>query len=340
MRAAIMDAPYKMHVGSWETPRPGSSEVLVSVGAAGICAGDMYFYLGKNPYAIYPQICGHEIAGVVTEVGEEVTGLEPGTAIVVEPFLGCGKCYPCRVGKSNCCANLQIIGVHRPGGYAEYLTAPTTHIHRIPEGLSLSFASFAEPVAIGVQACRRGEVGAEYVLVLGCGPIGLAVIEVAKVRGAHIVATDVLPERRETAAKLGAETLPADENLLKTILGQTNGEGAPVVIEATGSPKAMEQTVDLVAAGGRIVILGLVKQGVSVTLPGLDFTRKEMTIVGSRASVNCFPEALQLLASGAITYPQVATEFSLWDAPQVFANLAETPGMVHKGVLVRASNGP
>jgi threonine dehydrogenase-like Zn-dependent dehydrogenase len=335
MRAAIMNAPFDMEVGSWETPRPAPGEVLVSVGAAGICAGDMYFYLGKNPYAVYPQICGHEIAGVVAEVGRDVTGLEPGTGVVVEPFIGCGSCYPCRIGKSNCCTNLRIIGVHQPGGYAEYLTAPADLIHPVPSGLSLSVASFAEPVAIGVQACRRGQVGTEYVLVLGCGPIGLAVIEVAKARGAHIVATDVLPDRLETAARFGAETLPADENLLQTILEQTNGEGAPVVIEATGSPTAMEQTVDLVAAGGRIVILGLVKQGVKVSLPGLDFTRKEMTIVGSRASVNCFPEALRLLADGSVTYPQVATEFNLWDAPQVFADLAQDPGMVHKGILVR-----
>jgi L-gulonate 5-dehydrogenase len=134
---------------------------------------------------------------------------------------------------------------------------------------------------------------------------------------------------------LGAETIPAGEKLLETILEQTNGEGAPVVIEATGSPKAMEQTVDLVAPGGRIVIVGLVKQGTMVSFPGLDFTRKEMTIVGSRASVNCFPESLALLASGAITYPQVATEFNLWEAPQVFANLAENPGSIHKGVFVR-----
>jgi 2-desacetyl-2-hydroxyethyl bacteriochlorophyllide A dehydrogenase len=335
MQAVIMNAPFDMEVGTWETPRPKPDEVLVSVGAAGICAGDMYFYLGKNPYAVYPQICGHEIAGVVTEVGEDVTGLEPGTPVVVEPFIGCGSCYPCQVGKSNCCTNLRIIGVHQPGGYAEYLTAPADLIHTVPPGLSLSFASFAEPVAIGVQACRRGEVGAEYLLVLGCGPIGLAVIEVAKARGAEIVAVDIVPERLETAARFGAKTLLADEHLVQSILDQTNGEGAPVVIEATGSPKAIEQTVDLVAAGGRIVILGLVKQGVTVSLPGLDFTRKEMTIVGSRASVNCFPEALQLLADGSITYPQVATEFSLWDAPGVFADLAENPGSIHKGVLVR-----
>lgn len=334
MRAAIMNAPFDMEVGTWGTPRPGPGEVLVAVGAAGICAGDLYFYLGKNPYAVYPQICGHEIAGTVVELGQGVEGPEPGTAVVVEPFIGCGTCYPCRVGKSNCCTRLQIIGVHRPGGYAEYLTAPADRIHVVPPGLSLSFASFAEPVAIGVQACRRGEIGQEYVLVLGCGPIGLAVIEVAKARGAHIVATDVLPERLETAARFGAETLPAGDHLLERILEQTNGEGAPVVVEATGSPRVMEQTVDLVASGGRIVILGLLKQGVTVSLPGLDFTRKEMTVVGSRASVNCFPEALQLLANGTVTYPQVATEFSLWDSPQVFHDLAENPGMIHKGVLV------
>ena len=206
MRAAIMNAPFDMKVGDWDTPRPGPGEVLVSVGAAGICAGDMYFYLGKNPYAVYPQICGHEIAGTIVEVGPGVTNLEPGALVVVEPFIGCGHCYPCRVGKSNCCMNLRIIGVHQPGGYAEYLTAPANLIHRVPAGLSLTFASFAEPVAIGVQACRRGEVGAEYVLVLGCGPIGLAVIEVAKARGADLVATDISPERLETAAKLGAKT--------------------------------------------------------------------------------------------------------------------------------------
>lgn len=336
MRAAIMNAPYDMKVGDWDTPRPGPGEVLVSVGAAGICAGDMYFYLGKNPYAVYPQVCGHEIAGVVAEFGPDVTGLEPGTPVVVEPFIGCGHCYPCRVGKSNCCMNLRIIGVHRPGGYAEYLTAPATLVHKVPPGLSLTFASFAEPVAIGVQGCRRGQVSAgETVLILGCGPIGLALIEVAKARGATVWATDIAPERMATAARFGAETIPIDDHFVQTILDRTNGEGMPVVMEATGSPKAMEQTVGLAAAGGRIVILGLVKQGVTVNFPGLDFTRKEMTIVGSRASVNCFPEALALMANGAVTYPQVATEFSLWDAPQVFANLAEHPGSIHKGVLIR-----
>jgi L-gulonate 5-dehydrogenase len=335
MRAVVMRAPYQIEVTERADARPAPGEVLVAVQATGICAGDMYIYLGKNPYVIYPQVAGHEIAGVVAEVGAGVSDFQPGDAVVVEPFIGCGTCYPCRVGKSNCCANLQIIGVHRAGGFAERVVAPAQNIHPIPAGMSPRFASFAEPVAIGVQACRRGEVSAaDEVLILGCGPIGLALIEVARARGARVLATDVLTERLTTAAQLGAETIPADEHLLATVLERTHGEGMPVVIEATGNPKAMEQTVDLVAAGGRIVIVGLVKQGVGVTFPGLDFTRKEMTIVGSRASVGCFPEALELLASGAIHYPAIATEFPMWDAPEIFAMLANDPGKIHKGVLM------
>jgi L-gulonate 5-dehydrogenase len=335
MKASIFDAPEHMRVGEWPTPKLEPSDVLVRVRATGICAGDLYIYQGKNPYAAYPLIGGHEICGIVAEVGHSVKHLQLGARVVVEPFLGCGRCYPCRVGKSNCCADLQIIGVHRPGGFAEFVVAPATHIHPVPEGLPPTWAAFAEPVAIGVQACRRGEVKAgEYVLILGAGPIGLALIEVALARGARPLVTDINESRLEFARTLGAQTLQPGENLLQHLLDQTNGEGAPVVIEATGNAKAMESTVDLVAAGGRIVILGLVKRGTTVQFPGLDFTRKEMTVVGSRASVNCFPESLQLLASGKIQYPKVATEISMWDAPSAFAKLNDNPGAMHKGVLV------
>jgi len=336
MRAIIMDAPGQVRVGDWEDRKPGPGEVLVRSRAVGVCAGDLYIYLGKNPYVRFPQVAGHEIAGVIEEVGPGVTGLEPGTKVVVEPFLGCGKCYPCRVGKSNCCANLRIIGVTQPGGFGERVLAPAEKIHRVPDSLSFADASFVEPVAIGVQACRRGAIAAgELVLVLGCGPIGLAVIEVARARGARVVATDVQAARLETAAKLGAEVLPSDDELLPRVLERTNGEGAPVVVEATGNVKAMESTVGLVAAGGRIVVLGLVKKGTPVTFPGLDFTRKEMTVVGSRASVNCFPESLKLLASGSIHYPRVKSEFDMWDGPGLIADLAQNPGKLHKAVLVR-----
>jgi L-gulonate 5-dehydrogenase len=335
MKAAIIDAPRKMRVGEWNTPEPGADEVLVRVRAAGICAGDVYIYLGKNPYADYPRIAGHEISGTIEKTGSKVSGIPKGMLVVVEPFIGCGKCYACRAGKSNCCANLGLIGTNRPGGYAEYVTAPIRNIHPVPHGLTPLQASFAEPLAIGVQACRRGDVKrGEYALILGCGPIGMALIEVAKTRGANVVATDISDNRLEFARTLGAQTLKADESLLQNVMEQTNGEGAAVVIEATGNPKAMEQTAELVASGGRIVIVGLVKKGVNISLPGLDLTRKEMTLLGSRASVNCFPEAIKLLASGKIQYPKVATELKMWDAPAVFERLTKDPGSMHKGVLV------
>ena len=334
MRALVMPAPGVAQVQEVPTPEPSPGEVLVKIAAAGICAGDLYIYKGVNPYATYPCIAGHEMAGEIEKLGEGVTGWEVGERVVVEPFLGCGSCYPCRIGKSNCCANLQLLGIHRPGGYAEFCIAPQTHLHRVPNAMSLTLASFAEPLAIGVQSCRRGEVmSGEQVLILGAGPIGLAILEVVKARGAHPVITDLNAERLAFAKALGAETLPSAEALLESALKYTNGEGFPVVMEATGAIAAMEQSVQLVASGGRVVIVGLVKPGTGVTFPGLDFTRKEVTLVGSRASVSCFPEALSLLASGTIHYPKVATDLSLWDANQTFSLLSQNPAAFHKVIL-------
>jgi L-gulonate 5-dehydrogenase len=335
MKAAIFDAPFQMHVGPWEQPVPGPHEAVVAVQAAGICAGDMHIYSGKSPYASFPIIGGHEICGTVAGIGEKVSNLEVGQLVVVEPFLSCGTCYPCRVGKANCCARLQIIGVHRPGGYAEFVLVPATHLHLVPLNLSSLWAAFAEPVTIGIHACRRaGVLPSEYVLVLGCGPIGLAIIEVARAKKAHVVAVDVNEERLETARGLGVEVLSGGDKLLAEVLQQTNQEGAPVVIEATGNPAVIESTVDLVASGGRVVIVGLTPRAVNVKFSGLDFTRKELTILGSRTEVDCFPEALALLASGQINFPRVAHHFSLWSAPEVFENMAHHPAKIQKGVLI------
>lgn len=312
----------------------GHGDVRVKVTAAGICAGDMHIYRGNNPYVQYPCIAGHEIAGEVLELGEGVTGFAIGDRVVVEPFLPCGNCYPCRIGKGNCCVNLQIIGVHRPGGYAENLVAPAHRLHPIPATLSIVRASFAEPLAIAVQACRRAELGKEVCLIQGCGPIGLALIEVARSRGATVYATDIDRSRIEMAESLGANVRLADDNLGDWSLRVTESEGFPVVFEATGVVPVISQSLDLVASGGRVVVVGLVPRGVQVPFAGLDLTRKEATILGSRASVGCFPEAISLLDSDKITYPDVATQLSMWDAPKIFDQLDPHPESMHKGVLV------
>lgn len=335
MRAAIFDAPFSIRMAEAPKPEPQPGEVLVRVRAAGLCAGDLYIYTGKNPYVSYPRIGCHEISGVVEAYGPGSSGPPIGTRVVVDPFIGCGRCYPCRVGKRNCCANLAIVGVHREGGFADFVTAPAGNLNVVPDGLTDFEAAFAEPVAIGVQGCRRGMVGAQdTILVLGAGPIGLAIVEVARAHGAKVYATDLSAERLTTAADLGAIPVAGGAGLVERAMELTNGEGMPVVMEATGAAPAMEQTIDLVAAGGRIVILGLVKKGQGITFPGLDFTRKEVTILGSRASVDCFPEALELLASGKIHYPKIASSFALGEAPGVFQKLADNPMALHKAVFV------
>jgi len=335
MKALILHAPQQLKVGEWPTPRCGANDVLIRPIASGICAGDMQHYGGRNPYTKYPLIGGHEVCGRVVEFGNNVDRFKPGDLVVIEPVVGCGACYPCRHGKPNCCVNFCLIGLHRPGGYAELCVVPDANLHPIPADLDPVTASFAEPLTIGIHACRRGEVSAaEYCLVLGAGPIGLAILEIAKLRGARVVITDINKERLAFARELGAETLQADDKLLPTVLEQTDNDGADIVIEATGSPKVVESTVDFVAPGGRVVIVGLVKQGIGVTLPGLDFTRKEVNLLGSRNSVNCFPEAITLLASGTVKYPRVATKLPLWEAVPVFAKLHENPAAMHKTVLV------
>lgn len=335
MRALLFDAPHAVRMVDAAQPVPAPGEALVQVAAAGLCAGDLYIFTGRNPYVSYPRIGCHEIAGRVTAYGACASGPPPGTRVVVDPFIGCGRCYPCRNGKRNCCAKLSIIGIHREGGFADYVTAPAQNLNVIPDSLDDFHAAFAEPVAIGVQGCRRGMVtAADSLLVLGAGPIGLAVVEVARAIGATVYATDLSPDRLATAESLGAIPVAGGEGLLDRVMALTHGEGMPVVMEATGAAPAMESTVHLVAAGGRIVILGLVKAGQGVTFPGLDFTRKEVTILGSRASVDCFPEALALLASGRIRYPSIASRFDLDEAPAVFARLADNPVALHKAVFM------
>ncbi len=334
MRAAIFDNIGAIRIGEVPKPVPGPGEALIAVRAAGLCAGDLYIYTGKNPYVSYPRIGCHEIAGRIEAYGAGGGALPIGRRVVVDPFIGCGHCYPCRIGKRNCCASLSIIGVHADGGFAEWLTAPAENLVPVPDSVSDFEAAFAEPVAIGVQGCNRGQVAeGDKVLVLGAGPIGLAILEVAKARGAVVYVTDLNAERLRIAADLGGIPIEGGPGLLERVLDLTGGEGMPVVMEATGAVPAMEQTIDLAAAGGRIVILGLVKKGTGVTLPGLDFTRKEVTIHGSRASVDCFPEALRLIAEGKIHYPKVAKRFALQDAPQVFQTLADNPLALHKAVF-------
>lgn len=339
MQAAVAYAPRDIRLTEVPQPQPGPDEVRLDVTAVGICGSDIHLFRGDHPYRVFPLIYGHEFAAIVRDVGADVADVSPGDRVVVEPLLSCGRCYPCRIGRHNCCVNLKVIGVHRDGGLAQSVVVPASLVYHVPHDLDPTVAALCEPFSIGMQAVTRGSIGAEdRVVILGAGPIGLTVLTIATSRGARVAIVDLLDSRLELARQLGADVCinGKSADVPQSVLDFTDGEGASVVVEATGSVRAMESTVELAAFAGRIVLVGVTTQ--PVTLPGLDFTRKELTILGSRNNASQFGAAVRFvldhrasvatLITQRFPFEQVVRAFELADTQpeQVCKIVIELPG--------------
>jgi 2-desacetyl-2-hydroxyethyl bacteriochlorophyllide A dehydrogenase len=307
-----------------ERPAPGPGEVLLHISSVGICGSDIHLYRGDNPYTTYPRIYGHEFSATISRVGEGVENLKLGAQVVVEPLVYCGTCYPCRIGRHNCCTRLQVIGVHRDGGLVDEIVVPAERVFSVPDDMSPQVAAMCEPFSIGMQAVSRGAITADdRVVILGAGPIGLTILAIAKARGVSVLVSDLLDSRLELARSLGADVVVngGTTDARQAVMDFTDGEGASVVVEATGSTRAMESTVDLVAFAGRIVLVGVTTK--PVTFPGLDFTRKELTILGSRNNASQFddavrfviehPDVVQKLITQQFAFDDVAAAFEMAD---------------------------
>ncbi|MFN2745849.1 zinc-binding alcohol dehydrogenase family protein [Bacillus sp. z60-18] len=297
MKAAVMTKPFSIDFQELPCPEPDAHEVLVRVKAAGICGSDVHFYDGTNPYGRYPQIFGHELSGVIEKTGAKADKRLEGKRVVIEPAISCGRCYPCRKGRTNACVNIEMIGSVRRGGFAEFLTVPESHVHPIPDEMDDVTGALCEPFAIGAQAIRRADLeNGEAVVILGMGPIGLTILAQVKKRfDVEVIAIDPVRERLELAKTFGADHVihPDQEDAEREVFNLTNGEGAGIVFEAAGVPATIEQSLRLAAAGGRIVIVGLT--GDDVTLPGLQLTKKDIEIHGTKHSVNQFPGVIRFL---------------------------------------------
>jgi 2-desacetyl-2-hydroxyethyl bacteriochlorophyllide A dehydrogenase len=278
-------------------PVPGSGEVLVETAAASICGSDIHLYRGDHPYTRYPMVYGHEAAGVVREVAPDVTDVAPGDRVVVEPLIPCGKCVACRVGRGNCCTETRMIGISLMGAMAERFVAPARSLYAVPDGFPFRLASLVEPFSIGFQGVSRGEVTeADRVVILGAGPIGLTILCAAKERGAQVAMTDLINSRLQLAAQLGADFTVNSQNKgwQQTLRKWADGDGPSVVVEAVGQPATIEAAVDLVAAAGRVVIVGVTTKKFS--LRGVDMTKKELTLYGSRNNLGHYPEVIRYVA--------------------------------------------
>lgn len=273
-------------------------QVRLKVKAVGICGSDHHIYLGHHPYVRYPTIQGHEFVGVIEEFGPGCERVLPvGSQVVVEPLIGCGKCYACSLGRYNCCEDLKILGVHVPGAFQEKVVVPETALHPVTD-VPAEIAVFAEPLSIAIQAVRRAKVNqADTVLVLGSGPIGLATVLACKKVGAKVVITDLVESRLEKARNLGADlALQPSDDAAQTIRDWSQG-GVTVVIDAVAVEPAMRLGVEVLRSAGRFVLVGISRNQIPISIGTV--VAKEIDIIGSRNSADVFPDAVALMRENA-----------------------------------------
>lgn len=303
MNAIALQAPGDLRaITQPEPPAPAPGEALVRVRRIGICGTDTHAFHGRQPFFTYPRVLGHELGVEVLAVGDGVENVRPGDRCAVEPYLNCGECPACRMGKGNACQSMRVLGVHVDGGMCERLIVPARKLH--PSSV-LDWESLAlvEPMAIGAHAVARGMARpGQFALIIGAGPIGLATATFARVAGAGVILMDVDSTRLDFArARLGFEatlnaTAPDVESQLRECCG---GRAPDLVLDATGHPASMERAFDFPGHGGRLVFVGLHPGRVSFADPA--FHARELTVMGSRNALPAdFTGIISAMESGRI----------------------------------------
>jgi 2-desacetyl-2-hydroxyethyl bacteriochlorophyllide A dehydrogenase len=303
MTAVRLHAPGDLRLDEVPVPEPRSGEVLVKVWRSGICGTDLHIAKGTFPAPNLPLTLGHEFSGVVASVGPDTDLAPVGSHVVVDINIACGHCYFCRRGQKLFCPTVSQLGVHSPGGLAEYVVVPAGNVYVLPDTLSLDAAAYVEPLACAIRGQDRvGIQTGERVLIIGGGPMGLAHIALAKLRGASkVIVSEPDAGRRKLAERMGADELlnPFDADFADSVAEMTDGVGPDVVIEAVGSIPTYEAAVSIVRRGGRLLAYGAAPQNAAMALRPFDVYSKELTIVGSYAGTyDTWPRAIELLAAG------------------------------------------
>jgi len=310
MKAICLKKPKDVSIKEVEYPHRKPNEVLIKVKAVGICGSDEAAYKGINPLVTYPRILGHEIVGELLEIPSEEKDLKVGDRVVVEPYIYCGHCYPCSINRTNCCENMKVLGVHVDGGFTEFLAHDRKLVHKIPETIPWEQAPMIEPLVIALHSVNRSRLkDGEHVIISGAGPIGILIAEATIIKGAIPILIDLVQERLDLATYLG---IPYTYNLKKGnpltfIKKTTNSRMAEAVIEASGSSKAIRDTIDFVSYAGRVVFVGWPKE--EILMPTALFTKKELNIYGSRNGMsNEFYEAIEIISKNRINVKDLITK--------------------------------
>jgi 2-desacetyl-2-hydroxyethyl bacteriochlorophyllide A dehydrogenase len=336
MKAIVLEKPGSFAAGERPDPaKPASGEALVRIRRVGICGTDYHAFRGKQPFFLYPRVLGHELGVEVVEVGAAVKSVKVGDRASVEPYFNCGTCIACRNGKSNCCANLKVLGVHIDGGMCEELLIPADKLHTSKK-LSLDQLALVETLGIGAHAASRANLRkGEFALIIGAGPIGLSVVPFAQATGAKVIVTDI-NERRLAFCReqFGVEhTAVAGENLKADLEKIAGGDLPMAVFDVTGNPQSMMRAFDLLAPGGRLVFVGLFQGDVTFNDP--NFHRREMTLLASRNSTSAdFRHIIGLMESGKLdTTPWITHRAPRDEMPAQFDSWLKPESNVIKAVV-------
>jgi 2-desacetyl-2-hydroxyethyl bacteriochlorophyllide A dehydrogenase len=327
MRALQLSQPLQFQwIELPEAASPGMGEALVAIRAIGICGTDISGYLGKMPFIEFPRILGHELGVEVLAVGPDVTHLQPGDRCSVEPYLHCGNCHACLQGRTNCCETLAVLGVHCDGGMRERLVLPASKLHPC-NTLGYEQLALVETLAIGCHAVNRAEIRpTEDVLIIGAGPIGLTVLEFARLATQHITVLELSAARRAFVTQHYPDV---------TVVEMLPDEpAAQVVFDATGNPQSMARALRLARFTGRIVYVGITKEPVPLDDPLLH--RRELTLLASRnAQAADFPRILSLIQEGRINTQPWITHHTGWEnLPSLLEDLIQPGSQAIKGIAL------
>ena len=313
-------------------PSPVAGEVVVRVERAGICGSDLHILHGSNPFARYPRVIGHEFAGYVVAVGSGVTGVAEGDRVVVDPVLACGHCHPCRIGRPNVCGHLEVLGVHRDGGFRDHVSVPAANCVKLPADLPMDLAALAEPFAVAANVLSRTGIGADdSVLIYGAGTVGLTVLQVAKLHGARCIVSDPDTARLARATEFGADIVvdPRQMRIDDAVRAENEGLGPTVVIDGAGIPALLEEACRVASPAGRIGVLGFSPAPCNVSQQ--EIVKKELTLVGSRLNCRFIPQVVQWLAEGRLRPAAMITQaFAASDARAAFDLIERDPASTIK----------
>jgi len=301
MNALICTKPGTFDYIEREKPVLQPGHAILKVRNIGICGTDLHAYRGTQPYFTYPRILGHELAAELIEA-DGAEAFVPGEALTFIPYFNCGKCIACRNGKPNCCADIKVFGVHIDGGMAQYISVPSYSLLK-SRGLGYEELALVEPLAIGAHGIKRAGVQKdEFVMVIGAGPIGLGTMDFARIAGAKVIALDVNDNRLQFCKdrlKVDYTINGLTDDVMERLKEITNGDMPTVVIDATGSQKAINNALQYLAHGGRYVLIGLQKEAISFSHP--EFHKRETTLMSSRnATREDFVHVIDSMKNGLV----------------------------------------